>query len=123
MCDDEALLQRRVPVGRNQSPRAFALQGGRQHQRQRHDAQFVDSGAAEAGIVALSLVLSPALQGKGTWTLIPADWHAPLEQGYVILARARDNTLAHAFAAYIATGSARAVMRRYGFVLPGEAEK
>ena len=88
-----------------------------------HTAQFVDSGAAEAGIVALSLVLSPALQGKGTWTLIPADWHAPLEQGYVILARARDNTLAHAFAAYIATGSARAVMRRYGFVLPGEAEK
>ena len=88
-----------------------------------HTAQFVDSGAAEAGIVALSLVLSPALQGKGTWTLIPVDWHAPLEQGYVILAGARENKLAHAFATYIATEPARAVMRRYGFVLPGEADK
>lgn len=85
-----------------------------------HTAQFVDSGAAEAGIVALSLVFSPTLQDKGAWTLIPAAWHAPLEQGYVILARARENKLAHSFAAYIATEPARAVLRRYGFVLPSE---
>lgn len=38
-----------------------------------HTAQFVDSGAADAGIVALALVLSPTLQGKGAWTLIPAE--------------------------------------------------
>ena len=88
-----------------------------------HTAQFVDSGAAEAGIVALSLVLSPALQGKGTWTLIPVDWHAPLEQGFIITQRAAKNPLAKQFADYITSESARAVMRRYGFVLPGEAEK
>lgn len=88
-----------------------------------HTAQFVDSGAADAGIVALSLVLSPAVQGKGTWTLIPAQWHAPLEQGYVTLARARDNALAKAFAEYVNAEPARKVMRRYGFVLPGEESK
>lgn len=86
-------------------------------------AQFVDSGAADAGIVALSLVLSPVMQGKGAWTLIPAAWHKPLEQGYVILARARDNALAKSFAEYINTEPARKVMRRYGFVLPGEESK
>ncbi|OIP19546.1 MAG: molybdate ABC transporter substrate-binding protein [Betaproteobacteria bacterium CG2_30_59_46] len=85
-----------------------------------HTSQYVDSGAAEAGIVALSLVKGPALTGKGAWTLIPSEWHAPLEQAYVITARARDNPLAAAFANYMETPAARAVMRRYGFVLPGE---
>lgn len=49
-----------------------------------HTAQFIDSGAAEAGIVALSLVLSPKMKDKGGWTLIPADGHEPLLQGFVI---------------------------------------
>lgn len=85
-----------------------------------HAAQFIDSGAAEAGIVALSLVKSPALADTGAWTLIPAEWHAPLEQAYVITRRARDNLLAAAFVRYLATPEAREVMRRYGFALPGE---
>jgi molybdate transport system substrate-binding protein len=85
-----------------------------------HTVQFIDSGAAEAGIVALALVLSPTMEGKGAWTLIPAEWHEPLEQGYAITARAANNRLAAAFADYMASEPARAVMRRYGFVLPGE---
>jgi molybdate transport system substrate-binding protein len=85
-----------------------------------HTAQFVDSGAAEAGIVALALVLSPTMTGKGTWTLIPAAWHAPLEQGYVITRRAAGNPLAATFADYMSSTPARAIMRRYGFTLPGE---
>jgi molybdate transport system substrate-binding protein len=88
-----------------------------------HTAQFIDSGAAEAGIVALSLVMSPILQGKGAWTLIPAEWHASLEQGFVITKRAANNPLAKQFADYISSESARIVMRRYGFVLPGEEGK
>lgn len=82
-------------------------------------AQFIDSGAADAGIVALSLVLAPGLKDRGAWTLIPDTWHQPLEQGYVITQRAKDNPLATAFAAWIDSAAARAVMRRYGFVLPG----
>lgn len=88
-----------------------------------HTAQFVDSGAAEAGIVALALVLSPTMQGKGTWTLIPDTWHAPLEQGYILTRRAANNRLAAEFADHMTTEPARVVMRRYGFVLPGEERK
>ena len=84
-------------------------------------AQFIDSGAADAGIVALSLVLSPQLRDRGTWTLIPDDWHAPLEQGYVITRRAADSPLAAAFADWIDSPAARVVLRRHGFALPGEA--
>ncbi len=88
-----------------------------------HTAQFVDTGAAEAGIVALALVLSPTMAGKGAWTLIPDAWHAPLEQGYIITRRAAGNRLATDFAQYMASEPARAVMRRYGFTLPGEEGK
>ncbi len=88
-----------------------------------HTAQFVDSGAAEAGIVALALVLSPTMQGKGAWTLIPAEWHEPLEQGFAVTKRAANNPLAARFADYMTSGPARAVMRRYGFTLPGEDGK
>lgn len=88
-----------------------------------HTAQFVDSGAADAGIIALALVLSPTMKEKGTWALIPAEWHQPLEQGYVITRRAANNTLARAFSDYMATEPARVIMRRYGFVLPGEEGK
>jgi molybdate transport system substrate-binding protein len=85
-----------------------------------HTAQFIDSGAADAGIIALALVLSPNMQGKGAWTLIPDAWHEPLEQGFAITKRAAANRLAKDFADYMAGEPARVVMRRYGFVLPGE---
>jgi len=85
-----------------------------------HTAQFIESGAAEAGIIALSLALSPNMQGRGGWALIPAAWHAPLEQGFAITRRAAGNPLAKDFASYMASEPARVVMRRYGFVLPGE---
>jgi molybdate transport system substrate-binding protein len=83
-------------------------------------AQFVEAGAADAGIVALSLVKSPALANRGAYTLIPADWHDPLEQGYVITSHGKDNPLAAAFAKHMESPATRAIMRRYGFVLPGE---
>lgn len=85
-----------------------------------HTAQFIDTGAAEAGVIALALVMSPTMAGKGAWTLIPAEWHAPLEQGYAITRHAADNPLAAAFADHMASEPARVIMRRYGFTLPGE---
>ena len=88
-----------------------------------HTAQFIDSGAADAGIVALALVLSPTMTGKGAWSLIPETWHAPLEQGYVITRRAAGNRLAAAFSEHMASEPARAIMRRYGFALPGEHDR
>lgn len=80
-------------------------------------ATFIDSGAAQAGLIAHSLVLSPALAGKGAWTLIPQTWHAPLEQAFVISRRAAGNALATAFVAHLEAPSTRELLRRHGFGL------
>jgi molybdate transport system substrate-binding protein len=84
-------------------------------------AQFAESGNAQVGMIALSLVLGPELAGKGSYSLVPDSLHEPLEQGFVITKRAADNALAKAFADYMGSGQTRAVMVRYGFALPGEA--
>ncbi|MCX5876696.1 MAG: molybdate ABC transporter substrate-binding protein [Deltaproteobacteria bacterium] len=83
-------------------------------------AQFVQSGNAQVGIIALSLVLNPELAGKGGYWLIPDSLHEPLEQAFIITKRAENNTLAQRFAKYMESKEARAIMIRYGFVLPGE---
>jgi molybdate transport system substrate-binding protein len=84
-------------------------------------AQFIETGAAQAGLIALSLVLSPALRGKGAYTRVPEAWHSALEQALVVTRRAQDNPLAHAFVAHLESPAVRAMLRRYGFALPGEA--
>lgn len=83
-------------------------------------AQFVQSGNAQIGIIALSLAVSPELASKGGYWLVPENLHQPLEQGYIITKRAENNSLARRFADYIAGKSARGIMIKYGFVLPGE---
>lgn len=85
-------------------------------------AQFVQTGNAQAGIVALSLALSPELAKQGGYALISDRLHQPLEQGFIVTKRAVDNPLAQAFARFMVDNEARAVMVRYGFVLPGEAK-
>jgi molybdate transport system substrate-binding protein len=84
-------------------------------------AQFAESGNAQVGIIALSMVLGPEMAGKGSYSLVPDGLHEPLEQAFVTTKRAADSTLAKAFADYMDSGQTRAVMVRYGFVLPGEA--
>ena len=83
-------------------------------------AQYVQSGNAQVGIIALSLAISPQLAGKGSYWLVPDSLHEPLEQGYIITRRAEKSVLARRFADYIDGKPARAVMRRYGFALPAE---
>ncbi len=82
-------------------------------------AQFVQSLSAPVGILALSLVKSPAFAGK-PYALIPSDLHQPLEQALVIMKRAKDNTLAKDFVGYLFTPQARGIFAQYGFTLPGE---
>lgn len=81
-------------------------------------AQFATSGSADGGIIALSLAKSPQMAKLGRYAIIPAEWHEPLRQRMVLLKNA-DST-AQAFYRYVQDPPARAVMRRYGFVLPGE---
>lgn len=81
-------------------------------------AQFALSGNAQGGIIAYSLALAPNVRARGTYALIPEDWHQPLRQRMVLLNNA--GPVAEQFYAYINGPSAREIMRRYGFVLPGE---
>lgn len=83
-------------------------------------AQFVQTGNAQVGIIALSLVSNPELARKGGYAPIPDSLHQPLEQGFVITRHGASSTLARAFADYVASPPVRAVLARYGFVLPGE---
>lgn len=85
-----------------------------------HTAQFVQTGNAQVGIIALALAVNPELANKGGYWLIPDKLHEPLEQGFVITKRAAGNKLAQQFADYMGSQAARAVMTKYGFVLPGE---
>lgn len=82
-------------------------------------AQFVQSGSAPVGILALSLVKSPAFAGKA-YRLIPDSLHSPLEQALVAMKRAEKNPLAVAFVDYLFQPQARRIFERYGFALPKE---
>jgi len=85
-----------------------------------HTAQFIQTGNAQAGIIALSLALSPELSKSGRYYLIPENLHKPLEQGFVITKQGSNKPLAKQFADYMSSKPARSIMTKYGFVLPGE---
>lgn len=85
-----------------------------------HAAQFVQTGNAQVGIIALSLALNPELARQGGYYLIPDNLHSPLEQGYIITRAGAGKPLAGRFAEYMGSKKARAVMTRHGFVLPSE---
>lgn len=83
-------------------------------------AQFVQTGNADIGILALSLACSPALKNKGQYTVIDDQSHAPLEQAYVILKQPKPNDEARLFADFVASPEARSIFKSYGFKLPSE---
>jgi molybdate transport system substrate-binding protein len=79
-------------------------------------AQFVQLGAADIGIVALSLALSPNMQRDGgKYYVIPEESHKPLEQSYVILKHAKNNPNAVRFYDFIASPKAIAILTHFGF--------
>lgn len=82
-----------------------------------HTAQMVESGAAEVGIIALSLAKFPELARHGHH-LIDEALHNPLTQGYVVTSRGADRPGVMEFAAFMETDAAHAIMARYGFVMP-----
>lgn len=84
-------------------------------------AQFVQTGNADAGIVALSLVQAPALQGVGRWRELPESLYQPLEQAFVLTTAGARNPAAARYAAFLRSPAARAIFERYGFRLPPPA--
>jgi molybdate transport system substrate-binding protein len=85
-----------------------------------HTAQFVQTGNAQVGIIALALAVNPDLARKGGYWLIPDTLHAPLEQGFIVTKRAIGNSAAMRFANFMGGQAARTTMNQYGFVLPGD---
>jgi molybdate transport system substrate-binding protein len=81
-------------------------------------AQFATSGGADGGIIAYSLALSPNVSRLGSFALIPEEWHAPLRQRMVLLNDAGET--ARHFCDFVQSPPARDILRRYGFVLPGD---
>jgi molybdate transport system substrate-binding protein len=78
--------------------------------------QYAESGNVDAAVVALSL----STQSGGRWVLIPAEMHKPLNQALAVIKGAKHEQEARRFAAFVNSAEGRAVMRKYGFVLPGE---
>lgn len=81
-----------------------------------HAVQFVDSGAAQAGLVALSL--AKASGPRLTFAEVPESDHPPLDQTGVILKRTTLGPSARALAAYLTGAAGRAILARHGFGLP-----
>lgn len=81
-------------------------------------AQFVQSGACEVGIVALSLAVAPPMKAAGTYWAIPAESHPRLEQGAAIMKSSRQQEAARQFLAFMQGPKGREIMTRYGFTLP-----
>jgi molybdate transport system substrate-binding protein len=82
-------------------------------------AQFVTTGAADIGIIALSLALSPNMKKEsGSYYIIPANSHQPLEQGVVLTKKAKEKSLAKTFMEYIQSANANAIFKHFGFTKP-----
>jgi len=82
-------------------------------------AQFVTTGAADIGVVALSLAMSPTMKKQGgTYYLIPDSSHAPLLQGAIITRRAMGNDLAKSFFDFVKSEEAKAILAYFGFTKP-----
>ena len=81
-------------------------------------AQFVESGNAQVGFVALAHAVAPAMQGKGKYWMVPAEAYPPLDQGVVVISHSPHTQDAAAFLDYVKTAEVAAVLRRYGFSLP-----
>lgn len=78
-------------------------------------AQFVQSHSAEAGILALSLVLSPAMQDQGRYFEIPRTLYPALRQAAVILKSAQHKEVAQRFMEFLRKPEIVSLFRQYGF--------
>lgn len=81
-------------------------------------AQFVESGNADIGIVAYSLLVSPQLAGKGRYALIEPRWYPKLEQSAVVIERENAHPLARRYVSFLRTPETRRLLQQCGFGVP-----
>ena len=83
-------------------------------------AQFVQSGNAQAGILPLSLALSPAMH-DGKWWEVPADTYPAIQQGAIVLNRAKNKAAARSFLDFVKSEAGRRTLAKYGVALPAQS--
>jgi len=76
-------------------------------------AQFVQTGNADVGLVALSLAMSPTMQGK--YWLVPAETYPAIRQAAVVVKASRQKAAARKFLEYVKSDEGREILRKYGF--------
>ena len=77
--------------------------------------QFIDTGAAELGFVALSQL--SGVRGGSRW-LVPARLHSPIDQQAVLLKSGASNPAARSFMSFLSSAEAKAIILRYGYDIP-----
>jgi molybdate transport system substrate-binding protein len=82
-------------------------------------ASFVVSGSADAGIVALSLALSPNMKGHGRYVEIPAADYPAIQQACVVLKSSKNKDVARQFLLFVKTTAVSDLFKSYGFNVPG----
>lgn len=80
--------------------------------------QFVESGNAQAGLIALSLALSPAMKDAGRYWELPSDSYPELSQVAAIVSSSKHQAAAQAFLNYVTSPEGRAILQQYGFRPP-----
>ena len=81
-------------------------------------AQFVQSGNADVGLLALSLAVAPAMKSSGRYVEVPASDYPPLLQAGVILKSSGNKELANQFMKFLKEPGTVALMEQYGFAVP-----
>lgn len=82
--------------------------------------QYIHSMVADAGFTAKSVVVSPEMRGQGKWVELPKGSYAPVAQGIVVLRHGQRTKpqLAQRFHDFMLSAPARAILARYGYLLP-----
>jgi molybdate transport system substrate-binding protein len=81
-------------------------------------AQFVQSGNAQAGLIALSLAKSPAMASSGKYWEVPTDAYPEMRQVAVVVSASKQKKLAQAFLDFVLSPEGAAVLQKYGLTPP-----
>ena len=83
-------------------------------------AQFVESGNAQAGLIALSHALAPAMKSKGRYWTVPLDAYPTLNQAAIVLSNSKQKEAARKFLEFVRSPEVTSLLQSYGFSLPAE---
>jgi molybdate transport system substrate-binding protein len=85
-------------------------------------AQFVQSGNAQAGLIAMSLAMSPAMASAGKFWVLPSDSYPELKQAVVVISASKNKKAAQAFLDFVLSPEGAATLQKYGLTPPAKPQ-